>query len=179
MVWWRLITDAPTTTLFALTVVEKEKKCRWDEFRDPGTYFVAEPAAIMSRVVPSIGSRFGVGMSACVHTSSLAKAVSVLRERFVGLTRIWFHSCLLRLCRTNIFWESVALSLVGVWSSRPSRGFRTHMHYIVVLLATTITTTVALLLLARCLSGHCLSARLLSTDCIPRPMLYMHHGLSH
>lgn len=51
-----------------------------------GTYFFAEPAAIISRVVPRIGSRFGVGISACVHASSFVegwRAVNVLRVRRV------------------------------------------------------------------------------------------------
>lgn len=89
-----MMQTSPTTTPYYVF-------CWW-------TYFFAEPAAIISRVVPRIGSRFGVGISACVHASSLVegwRAVNVLRVRrvnCVGHNWICFHSGALKLVRINI-----------------------------------------------------------------------------
>lgn len=66
------------------------------------THFFADPAAIISRVVPRRGNRLGVGISACVHAllSSLAKAVNVLSDRLmVGHNGHWAQ---LKLVRNNI-----------------------------------------------------------------------------
>ena len=54
-----------------------------------GTYFFADPEAMISSVVPKMGSRLGVGIASWVHTSSFAPhAVSVLRVRALDTTRL-------------------------------------------------------------------------------------------